>query len=61
MSQMTLRVDGRNYTGFKEVALMRSIEQGPHQFELRVAPDLGTDDGVFDIEDGMYDSDNSLA
>jgi prophage tail gpP-like protein len=53
MSELVLRVNGRNYIGFKDVVLLRSIEQGPHQFELKIAPDLNTNAGVFDVQDGM--------
>jgi prophage tail gpP-like protein len=53
MNELVLRVDGRNYIGFKDVVLLRSIEQGPHQFELKIAPDLNTNAGVFEVEDGM--------
>ena len=53
MNSLVLFVDGRPYSGFKEVTLLRSMLQGPHQFELSIGPDLGTDASVFDIEDGM--------
>lgn len=52
MSNLTLTVNGKNYTGFKEVAVVRSIQQAAHQFELKAAPALDAAQGVFDIEDG---------
>lgn len=53
MSELVLRVDGRNYTGFKDVVLLRSLEQGPHHFELKIAPSVDTDGGIFALVDGM--------
>jgi len=53
MSELVLTVNNKNYVGFKEVALLRSIQQAYHQFELKVAPDLGNNvAGIFEIEDG---------
>ncbi len=52
MNELSLRIDGSAYTGFKEVALLKSIEQGPWQFELATAPQHN-DNPRFIIEDGM--------
>ena len=53
MSELTLVIDSKEYRGWKRVAVSRSIEQGPHQFEVEAAPDLDADAGIFAIEDGM--------
>jgi prophage tail gpP-like protein len=53
VNELILNVDGKLYTGWKRVAVSRSLETGPHQFEVEAAPDLDADRGIFAIEDGM--------
>jgi prophage tail gpP-like protein len=53
VNELILVVDGKLYKGWKRVAVSRSVEQGPHQFEVEAAPDLDADRGIFAIEDGM--------
>lgn len=49
---LIMLVDNNEYLGFKEVAVLRSIESGPYQFEVTAAP--GNDrSGIYDLEDGM--------
>lgn len=49
---IALAIDGVNYSGFKDVAIMRGIEQAAWQFELTAAPQH-QNDSRFLIEDGM--------
>ena len=53
MNELILVVDGKEYSGWKRVAVSRGLEMGPHQFEVEAAPDLDADRGIFAIEDGM--------
>lgn len=37
--ELILAVDGKRYTGWETVLITRSIEQGPHEFELQLTND----------------------
>lgn len=51
MSELILIADDREYTGWKSAAIFRSLQHGPHQFEMTISPEQ-TDTGLFEITDG---------
>ncbi|MBN57782.1 MAG: hypothetical protein CMI04_08800 [Oceanospirillaceae bacterium] len=52
MTELVLIADGREYTGWKTASVFRSLQQGPHAFELEISPEQ-RDANLFNITDGM--------
>ena len=53
MNELILHINGQLYQGWKRVSVTRSLEGGPHQFQVEAAPGLDADNGLFALSDGM--------